>query len=140
MAALTGARVTESKGDLKPREYKVAASALCYAGGIAMLASTGGVKPATAEASNKGCVGVFAETVDNSSGSLGDKVVKVLEGTFKFAGTTLSDADVGSLVYAEDDQTVDETQATNEPRAGILEKIDSTSIGWVRMSLEIARL
>lgn len=140
MAALTNARPTISKGDTKLREYPVAASSVVYAGGMAMLASTGGVKAAQAEASNKGCVGVFATTVDNSAGALGDKKVIVQEGTFKFAATTIAAADRGTICFAEDDQTIDESQTGNEPRAGIIDSYESASEAWVRMSLEIARL
>lgn len=140
MTALTVPRNTISKGEVIVRKWPVAASTKCIAGGTAMLASTGGVKPAVAAPSNKNCIGIFGETVDNSSGSLGDKEVTVLEGSFQLSGTGFQASDVGGFAYSSDDQTCSNTQGTNEPRTGIVSRYESATLVWVRMSLEIARL
>lgn len=42
-------------------------------------------------------------------------------------------------MYADDDQTIDETQATNCPRVGYLAEYVSASSGWVRIGLAESR-
>lgn len=139
MTALSAARLTKSrnvKGG-SPR-YLMAASTTIYQGSMVMLNSSGLAVPAAAAASNKGVVGVARKSV-TSAGS-GSYYVEVDEGEFLFAGTTLAQSGTGGLVYAEDDQTVDETQGTNEPKAGLLVEYVSASSAWVRISAEIAAL
>lgn len=130
MTALAAARYTKSKNLGSIKRYPVGVD-IIYAGGMVMLNSAGYAMPAAAAATNAGVVGVATETVDNSGGSAGDEFVKVQEGWFLFAGTTLGQTTVGLPVYAEDDQTVDETQGANEPVAGILIEYVSASLGWV---------
>lgn len=132
MAALTAARATQSRGKVTTRRYKVGVD-VCYAGGMAMIDSAGYAVPAAAAASNLGCVGVFKETVDNSGGSAGDLWAEVEAGEFLFAADSVAQANVNMVVYADDDQTVDETQATNCPKAGILVEVVSASSAWVLM-------
>jgi hypothetical protein len=134
VTALSAARQTQSRNLEHKHDYKLAAVKV-YAGGIAMLDSAGYATPAAASLNNNGCVGVFTETVDNSGGSAGDLVAEVQEGEFRFAGNTLAQANVGDIVYAEDDQTIDETQSGNEPRCGFLAERVSASVGWVRIAL-----
>jgi hypothetical protein len=134
MAALTAARATDSR-NLGPKSVKkVAGSTTIFQGGLVMTKSDGYAAPAGASASNKGCPGVALETVVNS-GADGAATVAVQEGEFLFAGDTLAQASVDGVVYADDDQTVDETQATNCPVAGILTEVVSASQGWVRVGL-----
>jgi hypothetical protein len=128
MAALSAARVTKSRNLGDTREYATNGNVI-YAGGIVMIGSDGYADAAAAQANNNGCVGVALETVGAS-----DTVVKVQEGDFLFAGDTLQQEDVGHLCYADDDQTIDETQATNAPVAGILVELVSASEGWVKIS------
>lgn len=130
MAALTDNRVTESKNRGAIKSYPAGVD-IIYAGSLVMIDSNGYALPAQASASNKGVVGVAVAKVDNSGGSAGDLSVLVQEGWFKFAGTTLAQTVVGSLVYAEDDQTVDETQGTNEPIAGMAVEFVDASTVWV---------
>lgn len=133
MAALSAARMTESRNLGVKRRYKMAASTQIYKGGIVMLNSSGLAVPATAAASNQGCVGIATE--DKLSGTATTLYITVDEGEFLLAGTTLADTSVGLVVYAEDDQTVDETQSTNEPIAGKLVEVESATAGWVAMGL-----
>lgn len=135
MAALTANRTTKSKDLGAIRRYQLAASQTIYAGSMVMLDSAGLARPAAASVSNNGVVGVATEK--STSGASDTIYVKVQEGTFLMAGTTLAQASVGDLVYAEDDQTVDETQGSNEPRAGFLVEIESASLGWVKMGIGI---
>lgn len=139
MTALDKATPIISKGDTVVRKHKVSADAVCYAGGIAMRGPTGGVQPAEAIAGNFGCVGIFAKDVDNTGGALGDLEVEVLEGTFKLPASSIADTNVGQVVYAVDDATIDDGTASNRPRAGLLDQYEASTSGWVRMSLELAQ-
>lgn len=136
MAALTAKRLTESRNAGNPIKYKMADNVTIYAGGLVMINSSGLAQAAAASASNNGCVGVAAETVTNPSG--GTKDIEVLEGEFKFAAASVAQANVGEIMYASDDQTVDETQGANEPRAGIMTEFISTTSCWLRVSLATA--
>jgi hypothetical protein len=131
MAALSAKRATDSRNLGKTHVYLMKASTTVYAGGMVQLDSNGLAIPAGASASNKGVVGVALETV--TSAASGSYYVTVQEGEFKFAADTIAQGSVGSLVYADDDQTIDETQAANCPKAGILEEVVSASEGWVRI-------
>ena len=77
-------------------------------------------------------VGVADETVDNSAGSVGDLSIKVRRTgvfTFVFAGTATI-ADVNTLVYVTDNQTVDLVGVTtNDVLVGrILEFVSATKV------------
>ncbi len=51
--------------------------------------------------------GVAMETVDNSAGSAGDKLIRVHRcGIFTFGGSGFTAADAGKEVFVSDDQTV----------------------------------
>lgn len=133
MAALTAARFTESRGDTKARRYKMANSTQVYRGGLVMLNSAGLATPAAAAAANQGVVGVAAES--KLSGTGGTDWITVHEGTFLMGATSIADTSVGLACYASDDQTVDETQGANEPRAGILVEVVSSTSGWVAVGI-----
>lgn len=75
-------------------------------------------------------VGIADETVDNSAGSNGDEEIKVRRtGVFTFvAGFSAAQADVNSLVYASDNQTVDlAANLTNDVLVGRIVEVLSTS-------------
>ena len=120
------------------REYPAAVD-ICYAGGLAMINAAGFAQPATAEAGNAGCVGVFLKTVDNSGGSAGDLDVEVEEGDFLFDAASIVQGNLGEVMYASDDQTFDETQGANEPQVGQLVEFVSTTSGYVRVSLATSK-
>ncbi len=136
MAALTAARPIKSFGATKTRRYKVGVD-VCYAGGMAMIDSAGFAIPAQASVSNQGVVGLFKETVDNSAGSAGDKWAEVLSGEFELAADTIAQTSVNNIVYADDDQTVDETQATNCPVAGVLVEVVSAAAAIVAIGPDV---
>ena len=77
-------------------------------------------------------VGIADETIDNSGGSAGDKEIKVRRsGVFTFvAGWSAAQADVNTLVYAVDNQTVDLVGATtNDLLVGrVLEVLSSSKV------------
>src|SRR4051812_47452721 len=111
MTALSAARLTTRLGDSAiPDLLKVPmkASTIAYAGGMAVL-DAGYASPATA-ALAKRVVGRFEKTYDNSAGAAGAIVAQIRQGCFKWANSSSTDAitqaHVGKLAYAVDDQTV----------------------------------
>lgn len=137
MTALAAARYTKSK-NLGPKKRYLCGVDIIYAGGMVMIDSAGYAMPAAAASANTGVVGVATATVDNSGGSAGDEAVVVQEGWFLFAATTIAQTSINLPVFAEDDQTVDETQGANEPIAGILREVVSSSSCWVEISAAIS--
>lgn len=131
-AALAAPRATASKNTGATKRYPMKASTTIYAGGMVMVNTDGTAEPAAASASNNGVMGV--STATKTSAASGTTWINVQEGWFKFAGTTLGQDDVGELVYAEDDQTVDETASANEPIAGILLEFVDASTAWIYIS------
>lgn len=131
--ALTDARATQCRLTGITKAYLMTASNTIYAGSLVMVDSAGTVVSAAAVASNKNVAGVAQET--KTSASSGATWIRVSDNVIcKFAGSTLEQEDVGSLVYAEDDQTVDESVGSNEPVAGVLIQYVSASSGWVYVS------
>jgi hypothetical protein len=137
---------------------KVAASVLCYYGGMGVL-DAGYVKPATGSAQGHlRVVGKFKGTpdsggqdtpetnVDNSSGSAGDKEVSVEAGIFSLVNDTgdnaLAQADFGTVCYLKDDQTVSKSSGNhNYPVAGMFLGLDpDTSRPWVAIGLSDGQL
>lgn len=131
-AALSAPRATTCKMTGPIKAYLMKASTTIYAGGLVMINASGTAEPAAASASNHGVVGVATKT--KTSAASGTYLITTQEGWCKFAGTTLEQEDVGNLVYAESDETVDETAGANEPVAGLLIEYESASEGWVHVS------
>lgn len=128
-AAATAARQTKSKNLGGIKAYVVKASETIYAGTLVAIDGNGFAISAAASASNHGVVGVAVKTV--AAAASGTYWVEAQDGWFLFAGDTLQQDDVGKLVYAQDNQTVDETAGANEPIAGVLIEYVSASSGWV---------
>lgn len=89
------------------RAYPVAASTKIYQGTLVFLTAAGYADDDTATGVN-GFLGIAKEYVDNSSGSAGDLSVEVYtEGDFELVGAgTYTQANVGDIVYAEDNYTI----------------------------------
>lgn len=106
-----------------------AAVDIIYRGAIVKINAAGYAAPMAAEA-GAFMAGIAEEKVDNSAGSAGDVEVKVLrEGIFEVVAAGMAQADLGSLVYASDDQTVSTTQGANEVLVGrIVEVISATAL------------
>lgn len=138
MAALSAARGTKSRSLSKKVSYLMKASTDIYAGGLVMIDSNGLAVPATAEASNQGCVGVATESVTSTAS--GNERVIVQEGIFLMDAASLAQSAVGAKVYASDDQTVDETQGSQEPLAGICAEFVSSTSAWIEVSLTNSKL
>ena len=138
MAALSAARQTKSRSLGKKVSYEMDASATIYAGSLVMIKSTGEAAAATAEASNRGIVGVATQTVTSTAS--GAERITVQEGIFLVDGVSINFASVGSKVYASDDQTVSVTQASNEPLAGVCAEAVSSTSAWIECSLTNSKL
>ena len=133
MAALTdNIELKEQEGKIV--SMPVVASDIIYKGAICKINAAGYLAPMSAEA-GAFMAGICQEKTDNSSGSAGDLEARVAtEGVFLLTGSGFSQADVGSLVYASDDQTVSTTQGTNEVQVGRIVKYESATQVWVKIN------
>ena len=134
MAALTADRDT-AKRDGITYGRQVAATAVCYAGGIAVLNATGYSTPGTT-ATGLIADGVYQETVDNSGGADGAVTVNVVKGVFRFNNSAAADAiaiaQIGDTCYIVDDQTVAKTDGTgSRSSAGTIVDVDASGV-WVK--------
>lgn len=126
MAALTDNKeVLEKHRRLLAHECGVD---ILYKGAMAKINAAGYLVAMAAEAGAK-FAGIVYGAVDNSGGSVGDEDCLVLrEGVFQLAGAGFTIADMGSIVYASDDQTVSTTQGANELAIGTITKIVSATL------------
>lgn len=123
--------VRKSRGDQTITRYLMKASTVITAGNLVMIDSAGLALVAAASASNKGCVGVATSTV--TSAASGSYYIDVAQGDFLVDATSIAQTAVMGLVYASAAATVDETQGSNEPIAGMLIEYVSSTSGWVRV-------
>lgn len=108
--ALSANRDVDRYVDQELRTLPVKASTHIYKG--ALVGLDGGYARGLVAAD--GFVGVAYEEADNSSGSDGDKVVRVFTmGDFEHALSSASRANNGSSVYASDDETLTLTASGN---------------------------
>jgi hypothetical protein len=77
-----------------------------------------------------GFVGIAVSYVDNASGSAGDKTVEVYaEGDFELVGSGFAQADVGSVVYAEDNYTIGVSiSSASVPIGSVVSYVSSTKL------------
>jgi len=133
MAALAKDRSTPARpGDVI--KVPVIASDTIYAGSLVVRASGGNAAPGSA-ATGLVALGRAEETVDNSSGSAGDKEVTVRRGVFLWGNSAGADliakSDIGNDCYIVDDQTVAKTNNSNSrSKAGKILGVDSGGV-WV---------
>ena len=130
MAALSAKRVTKSRRLGHKTKYLMKASTTIYAGGM-VVCESGLAIPAANGANNSNVCGVAVETVTRAAS--GDYYSEVQEGAFLLGAASSAQANVIGTVYAKDDQTVDETAASNDPTAGRLIEFVSSTSGWVRI-------
>lgn len=87
-------------------------------------------------------MGRAEEPVDNSTGSAGDVTVKWRRVPFLYgnAGSdAVTAADIGTVCYIVDDQTVAATDGTgSRSKAGIVEEVSSAGV-WVRFDEALTR-
>lgn len=130
MTAITTAKKSLDRQDGEILSFKQGAEKIPE-GALVMVNAAGYAVNATDTAGGV-LVGVADETVDNSAGQVGDKSIKVRRtGVFTvvFAGTATI-ADVNTLVYVVDNQTVDLVGVTtNDVTAGrIVEFLTATKV------------
>lgn len=130
-AALTEARATPERDGARV-SLGVASNTVIYAGSMVAI-STNGYAVAASDAAGEKVVGRAEKTVDNS-GTAGDAALSIVVARGIFAwvnGDTFTIADVGSLAYVEDDQTVQKAaSATNDVVVGRIIDVNSDGV-WV---------
>jgi len=106
------------------------------AGSLVAVNSSGYAVPAS-DTSGLKVIGCAMETVDNrtnaeGAGDSGAKTVTVKAGIFRWVnGGSLTDADIGSIAYVEDDQTVSTAaEMTYDIVAGVIVDVDADGV-WV---------
>lgn len=127
MAALTNVRDTSELGG-KYIALPVKGATTIYQGAIVAVDANGYAIPGKKAASLK-AAGRAEETVENKGGD-GDAVIRVSRGTFVFENSTsgkIAAADVLSLCYMEDDQTVTKT-GTGASVAGLVIRVDDEGV------------
>jgi hypothetical protein len=127
MAALTNVRDTSELGG-KYIALPVKGATTIYQGAIVAVDANGYAIPGKKAADLK-AAGRAEETVENKGGD-GDAVIRVSRGTFVFENSTsgkITAADVLSLCYMEDDQTVTKT-GTGASVAGLVIRVDDEGV------------
>ena len=130
MTALAKAKeVVSRKGDILLA--KMAADTIIYKGGHVML--EGGYATPSAATNALIGLGMALETIDNSGGDAAAKEIRVdFTEIVKLDGFTgLAITDVGTDVYASDDQTFTTTASNNIPVGKIVELVSAT-VAWVK--------
>lgn len=131
MTALIADRNTPRlEGDFKL--LPMAAAAKIFLGAIVMRDASGNAVKGQTALGLYGA-GVAIEQIDNSAGNAGDKSIRVREGIFRFANSASTDqitnADIGTLCYAVDDQTVAKTAGSGTRSvAGIVMNVDTIGV------------
>jgi hypothetical protein len=134
MAALAKDRNTaRAQGD--DRQGGVAASTLIYAGAMVMRNAAGYLIEGQTATALVGA-GRAEARADNSAGANGAINVVYRPGTYQYANSAAADeitaAEIGSLCYVVDDQTVAKTDGTStRSPAGIVDNVDTNGV-WVR--------
>ncbi len=135
MAALTKDRNTP-RASGEDRQGQVAATTTIFAGALVMRNATGYLVEGQTATGLVG-VGRAEEQVDNSAGADGAVTCGYRPGIYRFANSAAADevtfADIGSLAYVVDDQTVAKTDGTStRSPAGIVDDVDANGV-WVRL-------
>jgi hypothetical protein len=138
MVALAANTARPSRRLGKLHSYPVLTNVNIYQGSLVMITAAGWATIPAADAGNAGCVGVAVARANNTGGANGAIDVTVQEGEFLMTGDTLAQTIQGKVCYADDDNTVDETQTANFPRAGLVAEFVSASSAWVLVSLATA--
>jgi len=136
MTALAADKELSFRGEPCIREYKAGVDIL-YKNAFVMFDASGYI---VAGADTAACryAGICVEQCDNSAGSAGDLYVKVETGDMgreaKVAITGTEQADVGTILYISDDQTLaDKTATTNDCAAGVMTEYLSATSAWVKV-------
>ncbi|WP_457647372.1 hypothetical protein [Profundibacter sp.] len=143
MAALTEDRNTpQSMGD--NRVGPVAASAQIFAGALLMRNAAGYLVNGQTATGAHG-VGRAHAAADNSAGADGDVTVRFDPGVFRYENSPpptdqITVADIGSVAWIVDDQTVAKTNGGGtRSAAGLIEDVDALGV-WVRFDEAITKI
>jgi hypothetical protein len=151
MTALALERLTPFAGVVPSRgTYPVAANTRIFKGSIVCLNASGDAIPGDDAAGGAVvCVGKASSTIDNrtgspAGGSAGDIDVEVEFGVFGWENSAsteeVTNADVGTVVYVVDDQTVGETDASATlVAAGVCTEVRDGKV-WVWMGPHVIAL
>jgi hypothetical protein len=142
MTALVASRLIKELATVTTRRFPVAAATAIWEGGMVALSGAGAAAiaaPASANAALK-VVGVAQADANNLTGAAGAMTVDAKIGVFLMNNSPTDPValgDVGSPVYAVDDNTVSKTGAPasgspTQPQAGFLWNIDPSGGVWVR--------
>jgi hypothetical protein len=131
-------RVFEFNADPVTSDIPVVASDIIYEGAAVGL-SSGYARPF---ADGDDFCGFALAKVDNSSGSAGDKSVRVAQkGVVRLTvGGTLAVTDVNALCYATDDDTFSKTDSGSDTAIGRISRFISTTEAMVAFEAEALRL
>ena len=103
-----------------------------YRGAIVMHNAAGFLAPAATGAGSF-FAGIAEEEKDNSGGSAGDIVCRYKKtGVYLLTSSGLAQADIGTKVYASDDQTLTVTSTNNVLVGQIVEFVSATQV-WVNL-------
>ena len=128
--ASTASRNTDARPGNRAA-YPVAAATLLYLGTLAALNADGRLVPAT-DANGLKLAGMVYEEADNAAGAAGDILGTVAFGIYKFNNSVaqpLTIADVGSIAYVEDNDTVAKTTA-HKVKAGVVLEVEADGV-WI---------
>lgn len=104
---------------------------IVYKGALCKFNAAGYLAPCATEAGTF-FAGICQEETDNSAGSAGDLSARIrTDGTHLLTGAGLAQSDVGSLVYASDDQTITTTDSGDLQLVGRITKYVSATSVWV---------
>ena len=131
---LSGSDRQTPRRDLGLIQVAVKANAICFAGHIAVVGSTGFAEPGKT-ATGLTYLGIFDETIDNTGGADGDVFVMVrTHSAFLFDNASADAVDqslVGKKCYIHDSKTVCKTSATNtKSEGGVVLEITNEGV-WV---------
>jgi len=133
--SLATPRATNEMLTARHRVLPVAANAKIWQGALVIL-NAGFAQPGSAVATAV-TMGIAEFTADNTSGIAGALTVAVKRGVFSFANDAADPvlpAQIGSVCYVLNDQTVSATSAAgSKPVAGKVFNIDSDGSVWVEI-------
>jgi predicted acyltransferase (DUF342 family) len=122
--------------ELRHAEYfaYIQGSNIIYAGALVAVDSTGVAVPA-ADTAGHNVVGRSEEEQDNTGSDYSaTATIRVKRGTFRWVnGDAITDANVGSVAYVTDDQTVQAGASAQLIIAGVIVDVDTTGV-WIDTS------
>jgi len=116
--------------------YPVAGTTHIYKGSLVCVNSDGYAVPG-ADSADYAFVGVAYEETNNTSGSAGDRRVRLLKtGSFVYSKEDAQQSDLGKLMYLSDDNTVADSTSHSVP-AGIVVEVPNSSQVRLRIDTQV---